>query len=163
MAAQLQMKFIPDLSFAADNSFDEAAHILQLLHKPEVARDLEPHAPKTKTPAEDKTDGRRPMGRKASGQPIHGWIAVDKPSGITAAAVVARVKRALDAAKVGHAGTLDPLATGILPIALGEATKTVNFAMDATKVYTFEATWGVAMSTDDCEGEVVTATSPNRP
>ncbi|TAK98176.1 MAG: tRNA pseudouridine(55) synthase TruB [Rhodospirillaceae bacterium] len=102
------------------------------------------------------------MTSKTRGRPVHGWIAVDKPTGITAAAVVARVKRALDAAKVGHAGTLDPLATGILPIALGEATKTAAFAMDATKVYTFEATWGTATSTDDCEGEVV-ATSTQRP
>lgn len=102
------------------------------------------------------------MGRKSAGQPIHGWISVDKPSGITAAKVVARVKRALDAQKVGHGGTLDPLATGILPIALGEATKTVSFAMDSTKIYTFEITWGAATTTDDSEGEVI-RTSPGRP
>ena len=70
------------------------------------------------------------MSRNKKGRPIHGWIAVDKPAGLTAAAVVARVKRALDAEKVGHGGTLDPLATGILPLALGEATKTVAFIMD---------------------------------
>jgi len=99
---------------------------------------------------------------KSKGRPIHGWIAVDKPSGLTAAAVVARIKRAMDAAKVGHGGTLDPLATGILPIALGEATKTAAFIMDATKIYTFEATWGAATNTDDCEGQV-TATSAARP
>ena len=102
------------------------------------------------------------MARKPKGQPIHGWIAVDKPTGISAATVVARVKRALDAAKAGHGGTLDPLATGILPIALGEATKTVNFVMDGRKTYSFEVTWGAATATDDSEGEVV-ATSPNRP
>lgn len=102
------------------------------------------------------------MGRKSAGQPVHGWISVDKPTGITAAKVVARVKRALDAQKVGHGGTLDPLATGILPIALGEATKTVSFAMDSTKIYTFEITWGAATTTDDSEGEVI-RTSPGRP
>ena len=102
------------------------------------------------------------MGRKQTGTPIHGWISVDKPTGISAAAVVARVKRALNAAKVGHGGTLDPLATGILPIALGEATKTVNYAMDGAKTYTFEVTWGAATATDDSEGAVI-ATSPVRP
>ena len=102
------------------------------------------------------------MGRKNSGVPIHGWIALDKPRGITSAVAVARVKRALNAAKVGHGGTLDPLATGLLPIALGEATKTVNFAMDGAKIYTFEITWGAATTTDDSEGEV-SATSDKRP
>ena len=102
------------------------------------------------------------MARKPKGQPIHGWIAVDKPSGISSSTVVARVKRALDAAKAGHGGTLDPLATGILPIALGEACKTVNFVMDGRKTYTFEVTWGAATATDDSEGEVI-ATSPHRP
>ncbi len=102
------------------------------------------------------------MARKKKGQPIHGWIAVDKPSGLTAAAVVARVKRALDAEKVGHGGTLDPLATGVLPLALGEATKTVSFVMDSRKTYRFEVTWGASTATDDCEGEI-TATSGVRP
>jgi tRNA pseudouridine55 synthase len=100
--------------------------------------------------------------RKKKGRPVHGWISVDKPAGMTAATVVARVKRALDAQKVGHAGTLDPLATGILPIALGEATKTASFAVDGAKIYTFEATWGAATNTDDREGEVI-ATHPHRP
>ena len=99
---------------------------------------------------------------RQKGEPIHGWIAVDKPSGITAAAVVSRVKRALNAAKVGHGGTLDPLATGILPIALGEATKTVNFAMDGRKTYQFELIWGVGTDTDDSDGKVI-ATSDVRP
>src|SRR6185503_5716639 len=92
---------------------------------------------------------------RAKGQPIHGWMCIDKPAGISAATVVARVKRALDAAKVGHGGTLDPLATGVLPVALGEATKTVSFAMDGSKTYTFEVTWGAATDTDDSEGKVV--------
>src|SRR5579864_5067173 len=102
------------------------------------------------------------MGRKERGDPIHGWIALDKPAGISSSTAVARVKRALNAAKAGHGGTLDPLATGILPIALGEATKTVNFVMDGQKIYTFEVTWGAATATDDSEGDVI-ATSPHRP
>src|SRR6478735_7953535 len=101
-------------------------------------------------------------GGRQKGEAIHGWIAVDKPSGITAATVVSRVKRAMNAAKVGHGGTLDPLATGILPIALGEATKTVNFAMDGAKTYRFEVTWGAGTDTDDSDGKVI-ATSPVRP
>ena len=102
------------------------------------------------------------MARKKTGRPISGWIAVDKPSGMTAATVVARVKRALDAAKAGHGGTLDPLATGILPLALGEATKTVSFAMDSAKTYEFEVTWGAATDTDDRDGTVI-QTSDVRP
>jgi tRNA pseudouridine55 synthase len=102
------------------------------------------------------------VGRKAKGQFIHGWIAVDKPSGMTAATVVARVKRALDAAKAGHGGTLDPLATGILPLCLGEATKTVNYAMDSAKTYEFEVIWGIATDTDDSDGTAI-ETSDVRP
>jgi tRNA pseudouridine55 synthase len=102
------------------------------------------------------------VARKAQGIPVHGWIAVDKPSGITAAKVVARVKRALNAAKAGHGGTLDPLATGILPIALGEATKTAAYAMDSSKTYLFEVTWGAATDTDDSDGAVIRA-SAHRP
>jgi tRNA pseudouridine55 synthase len=101
------------------------------------------------------------VSRKKKGRPIHGWIAVDKPSGLTAAAVVARVKRALDAEKAGHGGTLDPLATGILPLALGEATKTVAFIMDSAKTYEFEVTWGAATDTDDRDGQII-ATSDAR-
>lgn len=101
------------------------------------------------------------MGRQ-KGEAIHGWIAVDKPSGMTAATVVSRVKRAMNAAKVGHGGTLDPLATGILPVALGEATKTVNFAMDGRKTYQFEVIWGAGTDTDDSDGQVV-ATASGRP
>ena len=102
------------------------------------------------------------MGRKPKGRPIHGWLVIDKPSGITAATVVARVRRAMDAAKAGHSGTLDPLATGILPVALGEATKTVSFAMDQRKIYEFAVTWGTATDTDDSDGQVI-GTSSVRP
>lgn len=91
----------------------------------------------------------------------HGWIVIDKPAGITSSRVVERVRRAAGI-KAGHAGTLDPLATGILPVALGEATKTVRFLSKATKRYSFSIRWGLATDTDDSEGEV-TAESPVRP
>ena len=99
------------------------------------------------------------MAPRPQGVPVHGWIAIDKPSGITAAKVVARVKRAINAAKAGHGGTLDPLATGILPIALGEATKTAAFALDSRKTYRFEVTWGTATDTDDSDGAVIRSSS----
>ncbi len=102
------------------------------------------------------------MARKRKGQKIDGWLIVDKPIGLTSAAVVGKVRRALDAAKVGHGGTLDPLASGILPLAFGEATKTVSFVMDGCKVYRFAIRWGEARSTEDAEGAVV-ATSAARP
>jgi len=102
------------------------------------------------------------MARKRKGEPIHGWIVLDKPKGLTSAQAVARVRRALNAAKAGHGGTLDPLATGVLPVALGEATKTVAFEMAAPKSYRFTLRWGEARATDDAEGDVI-QTSPNRP
>jgi tRNA pseudouridine55 synthase len=94
--------------------------------------------------------------------PVHGWLIVDKPAGTTSAQVVAAVRRGTIARKVGHAGTLDPLATGVLPVALGEATKTVRFAMTGAKTYRFTIRWGEARSTDDAEGEI-TSTSDVRP
>ncbi|MBB4264503.1 tRNA pseudouridine(55) synthase TruB [Roseospira visakhapatnamensis] len=102
------------------------------------------------------------MGRRRKGKPVHGWLVVDKPQGITSTRVVSRVRRATDAAKVGHGGTLDPLATGILPIALGEATKTVSHVMDGRKVYRLDIRWGEARDTDDAEGRV-TETRAHRP
>ena len=93
---------------------------------------------------------------------VHGWIVLDKARGMSSAAAVAKVKRATGAAKAGHAGTLDPLATGVLPIALGEATKTVAYAMSAEKEYAFTVRWGEARDTGDAEG-AVTATSDVRP
>jgi tRNA pseudouridine55 synthase len=102
------------------------------------------------------------MGRKRRGKPINGWLIIDKAAGITSSGVVGRVRKLTEAAKVGHGGTLDPLATGVLPVALGEATKTTAYAMDGTKVYTFTIRWGEARSTDDAEGEV-TAQSDVRP
>lgn len=102
------------------------------------------------------------MARRKKGVPVHGWLNIDKPIGMTSNQVIGRVRRILDAQKLGHAGTLDPLATGILPIALGEATKTIQYAQEHDKVYRFTATWGEARTTDDCEGEV-TAQSASRP
>jgi tRNA pseudouridine55 synthase len=102
------------------------------------------------------------MGRRRQGEKRDGWLILDKPGGMTSASAVARVKRLLNAAKAGHAGTLDPLATGVLPIALGEATKTVGYAMEGRKRYRFTVRWGEQRTTDDAEGEVV-ATSPKRP
>jgi len=95
------------------------------------------------------------MPRRRKGQPVHGWVVLDKPAGITSTQAMARVRRVFDAQKAGHAGTLDPLATGVLAVALGEATKTVSFAMDGEKLYRFTARWGEARDTDDAEGEIV--------
>jgi tRNA pseudouridine55 synthase len=100
--------------------------------------------------------------RKRRGRPIHGWLVIDKPAGMTSSQVVNRVRRVTGAAKVGHGGTLDPLATGILPVALGEATKTVAYLMNGSKSYRFRVRWGEARSTDDADGEV-TAASDLRP
>ena len=102
------------------------------------------------------------MGRRRRGRPIHGWLAIDKEPEATSTQVVGRVRRILDAQKAGHAGTLDPLATGVLPIALGEATKTVPYVMDGAKTYRFTARFGEARDTDDLEGRVV-ETSDIRP
>jgi tRNA pseudouridine55 synthase len=102
------------------------------------------------------------MARKRRGRPVHGWVAVDKPVGPTSTQVVGRVRRVFDAQKVGHGGTLDPMASGLLPIALGEATKTVSYVMDAEKTYRFTVRWGQATDSDDAEG-AVTAESPHRP
>ena len=96
------------------------------------------------------------------GLPIHGWLVLDKPLGMSSSQAVGAVRRFLGAAKAGHGGTLDPLATGVLPIALGEATKTVAWAMAGRKTYRFTLRWGEARDTDDAEGKV-TGTSPVRP
>jgi tRNA pseudouridine55 synthase len=85
---------------------------------------------------------------------LHGWLVIDKPQGLTSNRIVERVRRSTGA-KAGHAGTLDPLATGVLPIALGEATKTTSYAMRGRKCYRFRICWGIARTTDDCEGEIV--------
>jgi tRNA pseudouridine55 synthase len=96
------------------------------------------------------------------GNPVHGWVILDKPEGLSSSRAVGIVRRIFSAAKAGHGGTLDPLATGILPIALGEATKTVSFAMQGAKSYSFTLSFGVQTTTDDREGSAV-ATSDIRP
>ena len=98
---------------------------------------------------------RRPQGDRPKKRDVNGWIILDKGVGMTSTHAVAVVKRGLSAKKAGHAGTLDPLASGILPIALGEATKTVPFVMDGRKSYVFTVAWGEETTTDDTEGEVV--------
>jgi tRNA pseudouridine55 synthase len=102
------------------------------------------------------------MARRRKGSPVSGWLILDKPQGMTSTQAVTKVRRLFDAAKAGHAGTLDPLATGVLPIALGEATKTVPFAVEGLKTYRFTVRFGTEMDTDDAEGTVV-ATSDARP
>ncbi len=102
------------------------------------------------------------MARRKKGRDVHGWLVVDKPKGVTSNAVVNKVRWAFEAKKAGHAGTLDPEATGVLAVALGEATKTVPYITDALKAYRFTVRLGQATNTDDTEGEI-TATSDARP
>jgi tRNA pseudouridine55 synthase len=102
------------------------------------------------------------MGRRKKGEAVSGWLCLDKPLDMTSTHAVSRIRRLFNAQKGGHAGTLDPLATGVLPIALGEATKTVPFLMDAEKTYRFIIAWGATTATFDREGEV-TARSDVRP
>jgi tRNA pseudouridine55 synthase len=117
-------------------------------------------------PRDQNRRGGKPSGQ--NGQPrrdkrdVHGWVVLDKPIGMTSTHAVAVVKRLFQAKRAGHAGTLDPLASGGLPIALGEATKTVPFVMDGRKRYRFTVCWGEERDTDDTEGRVV-KTSENRP
>ena len=100
--------------------------------------------------------------RKPHGRPLDGWLIVDKPAGLTSTDVVNRVRRWFDAQKAGHGGTLDPLATGVLPIAFGSATKTVPYVMDGTKLYHFTLKFGDERDTDDADGKTI-ATSDVRP
>jgi tRNA pseudouridine55 synthase len=100
--------------------------------------------------------------RRSTRVEVNGWVCLDKPVGVTSTQAVAQVKYLFNAKKAGHAGTLDPLASGVLPIALGEATKTVSVVQDGVKVYRFEVKWGEETDTDDAEGRVV-ASSELRP
>jgi len=102
------------------------------------------------------------LARKRKGNKIDGWLVIDKPLEMGSTQVVGKVRWLTKAQKVGHGGTLDPLATGILPIALGEATKTIPFIMDARKTYAFTVRWGIARTTDDREGDIC-ATHDHRP
>lgn len=95
------------------------------------------------------------MSRKKKGAPISGWLIIDKPSGITSSSVVNRLRFIYGAQKAGHGGTLDPEATGLLPIAFGEATKFIPYLADEYKEYEFELVWGASTTTDDAEGEVI--------
>jgi len=104
----------------------------------------------------------RQFRKKPKGRPIDGWLIVDKPSGIGSTDVVNKVKRAFDAQKAGHGGTLDPLATGLLPVAFGAATKTVPYVMDGTKTYRFTLKFGEARDSEDADG-TVTETTDARP
>lgn len=104
------------------------------------------------------------MARRGKAAKVHGWLILDKPVGMTSTEAVSRIRRIFGERKAGHAGTLDPLASGCLPIAFGEATKTVPFVMDGRKAYVFTVTWGAETDTDDAEGNVVdrTDTVPER-
>ncbi len=102
------------------------------------------------------------MNNKKPRNKINGWLVLDKPAGLSSTQALGRVKWELNAEKAGHGGTLDPFATGVLPIALGEATKLISYVLDGKKSYAFTAVWGEARDTDDYTGKV-TATSDNRP
>lgn len=103
------------------------------------------------------------MGRRnKKGDKVDGWVNLDKPLGMTSTQAVGKIRRIMNGQKVGHAGTLDPLASGVLPIALGEATKTIPYIQDSLKTYEFTVTWGEQRSTDDAEGEAI-AESDSRP
>ena len=115
------------------------------------AEAIEPSAPRQKQ-----------VQRKREKRDVHGWVILDKPIGMTSTHAVSIIKRLFTARRAGHAGTLDPLASGLLPLALGEATKTVPFVMDGRKRYRFTVRWGEERDTDDAEGKVV-ATSETRP
>ena len=106
--------------------------------------------------------GRPAAKGKREKRDVHGWLVLDKPVGMTSTYAVGLVKRVLRAKRAGHAGTLDPLASGLLPIALGEATKTVPFVVEGRKVYRFTVRWGEERDTDDAEGRLV-ASSVERP
>ena len=137
--------------------------ISQNLTKDDV---IEDEAAETEVPAQDEIQpaGKRvkQVQRKREKRDVHGWIILDKPVGMTSTHAVAVAKRLFTARRAGHAGTLDPLASGCLPLALGEATKTVPFVMDGRKRYRFTVRWGEERDTDDAEGKV-TGNSDARP
>src|SRR5205085_2253996 len=126
---------------------------------PDAQRGEKPRA--NNDPRETKPSGQHGQPRRDK-RDVHGWVVLDKPIGMTSTHAVAIVKRLFSAKRAGHAGTLDPLASGGLPIALGEATKTVPFVMDGRKRYRFTVAWGEERDTDDTEGRIV-RTSELRP
>ena len=119
------------------------------------AEPAEARAERAGTPERGRRGPRPQQHDRPKRRVVNGWVILDKPVGMTSTHAVAAVKRALNAKKAGHAGTLDPLASGILPIALGEATKTVPYVMDGRKSYVFTIDWGVETDTDDSEGQPV--------
>ena len=112
--------------------------------------------------AEPPAPRQKQVQRKREKRDVHGWVILDKPVGMTSTHAVAIIKRLFTARRAGHAGTLDPLASGLLPLALGEATKTVPFVMDGRKRYRFTVRWGEERDTDDAEGKVI-ATAERAP
>ncbi len=158
------MRVSPQLRFKIDDSFDEASRIEALLHDPVVRADLAKAKEDARSQGRETGDSRTSslpratihrMSRRKKGQKVDGWLILDKPLGLTSTQAVSAVRRIFDAQKAGHGGTLDPLATGILPIALGEATKTVPYVMDGTKTYRFTLKFGEQRTTDDAEGEII--------
>jgi len=130
------------------------------LKNPDRPRDEKPSTPAP--PNSQDVGGERPKQKKRDKHEVHGWVVLDKPVGMMSTHAVSIVKRLFNAKRVGHAGTLDPLASGVLPMALGEATKTVPFVMDGRKLYRFTVCWGEERDTDDTEGRVI-ARSAQRP
>ncbi|HEX7881533.1 MAG TPA: tRNA pseudouridine(55) synthase TruB, partial [Afipia sp.] len=131
-------------------------------HPASDARRPPPQAGEVKQGQNGKQQRQHGGQQKRDRRDVHGWVCLDKPVGMTSTHAVAVLKRLFNAKRAGHAGTLDPLASGGLPIALGEATKTVPFVMDGRKRYRFTVCWGEERDTDDTEGKV-TQTSPDRP
>ncbi|GIK79962.1 MAG: tRNA pseudouridine synthase B [Alphaproteobacteria bacterium] len=132
-------------------------------HAPHASRTMGPPPSFETRPADaSQGEGGRKQQFRREKRDVHGWVVLDKPIGMTSTHAVAVVKRLFSARRAGHAGTLDPLASGCLPVALGEATKTVPFIMDSRKTYRFTVRWGEERDTDDAEGRV-TETSAERP
>src|SRR6266850_1971328 len=123
---------------------------------------IENELPETDAETAEPFPRRKQGQRKREKRDVHGWIILDKPIGMTSTHAVSIVKRLFTARRAGHAGTLDPLASGLLPLALGEATKTVPFVMDGRKRYRFTVRWGEERDTDDAEGKAI-AVSDARP
>jgi tRNA pseudouridine55 synthase len=129
---------------------------------PSASRSMRPSTGASRPPQDEGGGRQRAKQFKRDKRDVHGWVILDKPVGMTSTHAVGVVKRLFQAKRAGHAGTLDPLASGCLPIALGEATKTVPFVMDGRKLYRFSVRWGEERDTDDAEGRVI-ETSGKRP
>ncbi len=170
IARRVNLKFAPDIRFRIDERFDEAERIEKLLRTPEVQRDLERQlmsgpiftSPPKPLPEAGAAAAAPAAKVKKQKRDVHGWVVLDKPVGMTSTHAVAVIKHLFAAKRAGHAGTLDPLASGCLPVALGEATKTVPFVVDGRKTYVFTVRWGEERDTDDAEGRIV-KTNANRP